>query len=113
MNFIFGMVRTGCESSVNMEERENRIFSEIRQLAEQYEAKKVVLFGSRARRTHHEKSDIDLAVYGCGNFRDFSFDVEEKVRTLLKFDLVNMDGSVSEELGKEILRDGIVIYEKD
>ena len=91
-------------------EREKEIFSEISQLAKQYEAGKIVLFGSRARRTHRPKSDIDLAVYDCRNFRDFSFDADEK--TLLQFDIVNMDGNVSEDLRKEIDRDGIVIYEK-
>jgi len=93
-------------------EREKEIFSEISQLAKQYEAGKIVLFGSRARRTHRPKSDIDLAVYDCRNFRDFSFDADEKIRTLLQFDIVNMDGNVSEDLRKEIDRDGIVIYEK-
>lgn len=96
----------------NLSEKEEKIFSEISGLAKQYDAGKVVLFGSRARRTHHPKSDIDLAIYDCRNFRDFSFDVDEKTRTLLQFDIVNMNANVSEELRKEIDRDGIVIYEK-
>ena len=93
-------------------EKEKNIFGEIVELAKQHGANKIVLFGSRARRTHHPKSDIDLAVYGCRNFRDFSFDVDEKTRTLLQFDFVNMDGKVSDALRKEIERDGITLYEK-
>ena len=44
-------------------ERELKIFTEIQEYAKKYQTKKVVLFGSRARRTNREKSDIDLAVY--------------------------------------------------
>lgn len=96
-----------------MNTREKEIFEQIGELARTYQAEKIVLFGSRARGTNSEKSDIDLAVYGCGNFREFSFDVEEKVRTLLEFDLINMEEKgVSEELIREIERDGVVIYEK-
>lgn len=95
-----------------MSEREREIFSQVAELAEQYQVEKVVLFGSRARRTHLEKSDIDLAVYGCKNFNDFYFDTQEKVWTLLNFDLVDMEQGVSEELRQEIERDGVVIYEK-
>lgn len=96
----------------NLSVKEEKVFSEISGLAKQYGASKVILFGSRARRTHHPKSDIDLAVYDCGNFRDFSFSVDEKIMTLLQFDIVNMNADVSEELRKEIERDGIIIYEK-
>ena len=97
---------------VFMSEREREIFSQVAELAEQYQAEKVVLFGSRARRTHHEKSDIDLAVYGCKNFNNFYFDMQEKVQTLLNFDVIDMEQGVSEELRQEIERDGVVIYEK-
>lgn len=97
---------------VFMDEREREIFSQVAELAEQYHVEKIVLFGSRARRTHLEKSDIDLAVYGCKNFNDFYFDTQEKVWTLLNFDLVDMEQRVSEELRQEIERDGVVIYEK-
>ena len=97
---------------VLMSEREREIFSQVAELAEQYQVEKVVLFGSRARRTHLEKSDIDLAVYGCRNFSDFYFDTQEKVWTLLNIDVIDMEQGVSEELRQEIERDGVVIYEK-
>lgn len=74
---------------------------------------RIDLFGSRARRTHLEKSDFDLAVYGCRDFTGFALDVEERIDTLLKFDLVNMDrGDISAGLSEEIERDGVTIYEK-
>lgn len=60
-----------------------------------------------------KKSDIDLAVYGCEKFFDFQAEVEEKVWTLLRFDMVDMNReSISEELLDEINRDGVILYEK-
>lgn len=39
-------------------------------------------------------------------------DVDEETYTLLKFDVVNLDGEVHDELRESINREGIVIYEK-
>ena len=49
-------------------ERELKIFKEIQEYAKKYQTKKVVLFGSRARRTNREKSDIDMAVLMLQSF---------------------------------------------
>ena len=87
-------------------------FFDYKEMAKDYRIGKLVLFGSRARRTHEGKSDVDLAVYGCTRFRDFAFDVNEKVETLLSFDIINMDESPSAELVAEIERDGVTLYEK-
>ena len=84
---------------------------EIIKYAEIHGIQKVILFGSRARGTNRERSDVDLAVSG-GNIRDFRFDMEEEAQTLLMFDVVDLDHRISEELQKEIERDGVVIYEK-
>lgn len=89
----------------------DRILRDIYSLAKKHSVEKVVLFGSRARGTNTERSDIDLAVYG-GNFENFYWDVKEKVHSLLMFDLVHMDGFVSDELKEEINKDGVIIYEK-
>ena len=67
-------------------ERELKIFTEIQEYAKKYQTKKVVLFGSRARRTNREKSDIDLAVYGCSDITEFYFDIEEEVNGILTYD---------------------------
>lgn len=84
---------------------------EIIKYAEIHGIQKVILFGSRARGTNRERSDVDLAVSG-GNIRDFRFDMEEEAQTLLMFDVVDLDHRISEELQEEIERDGVVIYEK-
>ena len=90
----------------------NRIIADLKKLALIYGISKIVLFGSRARGDNGDKSDVDIAVYGCSDFVNFKLDVEEKVWTLLTFDIVNMDESISGELAGEIRRDGVVIYEK-
>lgn len=87
------------------------VLEEIVEFARKYDLSRVVLFGSRARGDHKEKSDIDLAVSG-GNVTAFAIDVDEKTSTLLKFDIVNLDASVQEELRESIEEEGIVVYEK-
>ena len=88
-----------------------KVINEIIDYAGLYELKKVILFGSRARGDYKERSDIDLAVTG-GNVAAFSIAVDENTSTLLKFDIVDLDASVQEELSQSIEREGIVIYEK-
>lgn len=89
-----------------------RVKRDIAMLSRKYDIQKVILFGSRARGTHTDRSDIDIAVSG-GNTAEFSLDIDEKVHTLFMFDVVDLDGHISEELQKEIEKDGIVIYEKN
>ncbi|MDY4000219.1 MAG: nucleotidyltransferase domain-containing protein, partial [Blautia sp.] len=88
-----------------------KVISSLVNLAEYYSIEKLILFGSRARGDYYKTSDIDLAVTG-GNIIEFTLDVEEKVPTLLKFDIVNLDGTVQSELRDSIEKEGIVIYEK-
>ena len=88
-----------------------RISREISTFARKNSVQKVVLFGSRARGDNTERSDIDIAVYG-GDFDAFYWDIKEKVHSLLMFDVVEMDNSVSKDLIGEIQRDGVIIYEK-
>lgn len=87
------------------------VLTEIRDLAEKYGLERVVLFGSRARGDYKKTSEIDLAVTG-GNITLFTLDVEEETSTLLSFDVVNLDGSVQEELRKSIEQEGRLLYEK-
>ena len=92
------------------------VIQELAAVAKQYEIKKIVLFGSRARGDNHKQSDIDLAVWGihhAARYLDFQEAVEEQVATLLRFDLVDMEGLfVSDALREEIQKVGVVIYEK-
>ena len=80
----------------------DRVLRELSSFAQKYSVTKIILFGSRARGTNTERSDIDIAVYG-GNFDGFYWDVKEKINSVLIFDIVQADSSIS---------DGVVIYEK-
>lgn len=89
----------------------DRVIKEITTFAKENSIIKIVLFGSRARGDHTERSDVDLAVYG-GDFDSFYWNIKENIHSLLSFDVVDMNSRVTEELKKEIERDGVVIYEK-
>ncbi len=101
--------------SEDMSVRENgiraEVCEEIRKLAKGHGMERVILFGSRARGDFRRTSDIDLAVQG-GDYAAFALDLEEEVSTLLKFDVVNLDGAVQDELLESIVREGVVFYEK-
>lgn len=88
-----------------------RVIRELFSFATKYSVRKIILFGSRARGNNTERSDVDIAVYG-GDFDSFYWDIKENIHSLLMFDVINADASISEELKKEIKKDGVVIYEK-
>lgn len=88
-----------------------RVIRDIINIAVENNIEKIILFGSRARGDHTERSDIDLAVSG-GDFDGFYWDIKENVHSLLSIDTVELDTDISDELKKEIKRDGIVLYEK-
>ncbi len=90
----------------------DRVYRQIVSFAKECDAEKVVLFGSRARGDNLPKSDIDIAVGGCRDFRHFSYLIEQHLDTLLDVDVVNLDESSSQSLLDEIARDGVVLYEK-
>ena len=88
-----------------------RVIRELFSFATKQSVRKIILFGSRARGNNTERSDVDIAVYG-GDFDSFYWDIKENIHSLLMFDVINADASISEELKKEIKKDGVVIYEK-
>lgn len=90
----------------------SKVYKEIEQYGRKFSAKKIVFFGSRARGTNTEKSDIDLAVFGCKDFMKLQDVIQEELWSLLQIDMINMEEDVSPELAKEIERDGVVLYEE-
>ena len=88
-----------------------RVIRELFSFATKHSVRKIILFGSRARGNNTERSDVDIAVCG-GDFDSFYWDIKENIHSLLMFDVINADASISEERKKEIKKDGVVIYEK-
>ena len=78
---------------------------------------KIVLFGSRARGDHHDRSDIDLAVF-CDQASDEEWRQvldclrEDRIDTLLKVDCVRFERS-NAALKEHIMIEGKVLYEKN
>ena len=94
---------------------DNEIEQELINLAEKYNLEEVILFGSRADGTAHEKSDIDIAVKGYHSDTE-RFDFEDdiwKIPTLLMFDIVDLDSyMVDESLRKDVAEKGIVLWKR-
>lgn len=90
-----------------------KVYDQIIDFSKEIGVEKIVLFGSRARGDNQEKSDIDIAVYGCSNFLKLKMKIDDELWSLLHVDIINMDEyNVSQELINEINRDGVVLYEK-
>ena len=84
----------------------------LAQLAKDCGARKLVLFGSRARGDNRPRSDIDLAVFGMPEEQQTRFWCGmDDLPTLLKYDVVFVDDYTSPELLAEIDRDGVILYE--
>ena len=66
------------------------VISEVAKLCRNFHAKEVILYGSRAKGTARERSDIDIAVTGVKNFDILEEKIEE-LPTLYSVDLLNMD----------------------
>ena len=89
-----------------------QVYQQIAEFAREAGARRVTLFGSRARGTNQPRSDIDLAVEGCPDFAAFEDRLQNERWSLLRLDVVNLDGRVSDALRAEIARDGKVLYEE-
>lgn len=87
-------------------------YEQIASFAREVGARRVILFSSRARGTNLPKSDIDIAVEGCPDFAALEDRLQEGLWSLLKIDVVNLDGPLSESLRHEIAKDGKVLYEE-
>ena len=91
--------------------RAEEVIEEVADLCRQFQAKKVILYGSRAKGTARERSDIDIAVSGVDNFELLVEKVEE-LPTLYSVDMVNMDTCRNQLLLEDIRQYGREIYKK-
>jgi CRISPR-associated protein Cmr1 len=97
------------------DEREVEILSAVVDVIKKHiDPPRIFLFGSRAKRNNGEHSDFDIAV----DSREPGIMVKEKVEEemaevlgLYKMDILYL-GSVAEELKKNIIETGRVIYER-
>ncbi|MGM9518162.1 MAG: nucleotidyltransferase family protein [Acidaminococcus sp.] len=87
------------------------LLQELIRLGRQFNLDRIILFGSRARGTANERSDVDIAVTG-GDIDGFYWEVKENFPSLLFFDIVDLDAGITSELQQELQKDGVTIYEK-
>ena len=95
---------------------DKKIVEEIYEIASKYKSiRKILLFGSRARKDNSPKSDIDLAIYiddYSFDLSDFIYDIENNKSTLLEFDFTNINEIDDSFFIEQVEREGIPIYEK-
>ena len=87
------------------------ILQEIIRICKNNSVTKVILFGSRAKGTALERSDIDIAVYGVEDIEKLREELED-ITTLYTIDVVDMDECGNELLLEDIKQYGRKIYEK-
>ncbi len=77
---------------------------------------RIWIYGSRARGDERELSDYDLAFdvpeRNAAKWPGFSIEAQDEAETLHKLDLVLFSNSKG-ELHETILKEGILLYEKD
>lgn len=89
----------------------DELYAKLAALAAQYGAQRLVLYGSRARGDFHDRSDIDLAVYGMPENQRGGFSMEtEDLPTLLKLDIVHVSQGMDPAFLKKIEEDGVTLY---
>lgn len=86
------------------------VFEEIKKICAQHSVREAYLYGSRAKGTCLERSDIDIAVSGAPDFEALSLQVDE-IPTLYTVDLLNLDTCRNQNLLEDIRLYGRKIFE--
>ena len=82
-----------------------KVLEKVKDLCVKYQAVEIILFGSRAKGTALERSDIDIAVSGVNDFDALEEEIEE-IPTLYTVDLLNMDTCRNELILEDIRKYG-------
>lgn len=82
-----------------------KVLEKVKNLCVKYQAEEVILFGSRAKGTALERSDIDIAISGVKEFGALEEEIEE-IPTLYTVDLLNMDTCRNELILEDIRKYG-------
>lgn len=89
------------------------LYARLAALARQHGARRLVLFGSRARGDCRQGSDIDLAVYGMPEANQAAFWMAcDGLPTLLKLDIVQIRPGMDPAFLQNIAKDGVILMDK-
>lgn len=89
----------------------DEVLDEVVRICERSSAERVYLYGSRAKGTGLERSDIDIAVAGAEDFEKMAEEIED-IETLYTVDLLDLDTCKEQRLLEDIASYGRKIYEK-
>lgn len=87
------------------------VIDKVVEICKKHSVSQVILFGSRAKNTQMECSDIDIAVSGAGDFDSLCEEIED-IPTLYTIDLVELEECRNQLLLEDIRQYGRKIYEK-
>lgn len=87
---------------------ETDYLNKAKEICLEHGAAKVVLFGSRAKKTNRPNSDFDIAVFGLDDVSEIQDQLDD-LPTLYSADVVNMDKCGNINLREDILKYGIQI----
>jgi len=79
------------------------------------EIEKAILYGSRAKGTYHNGSDIDLTLVGNGLNQALLFQLMDKIDDLMlpyTFDISIFDQVSNHDFREHVKRVGVVLYQK-
>jgi predicted nucleotidyltransferase len=86
----------------------------IKLITDYKKPEKIIIFGSRANGNFKEASDIDIAILGKDwqdkDINIIKHNLDEFIKTPLKFDVVNFYALAKDKLKQEILKKGEVVY---
>jgi predicted nucleotidyltransferase len=117
-NIAFPKIKNECldlkkDDEVDWSSKEKSVIAFVVKTArETICPEELILFGSRARRDHKEKSDYDFAFLQIKNpdaWARFVLKIEEDVPTLSQVDLVNFD-EIDSAFKAVIQKEGVIIH---
>ena len=89
------------------------LYGRLTELARRYGARRLVLYGSRARGDHRYNSDVDLAVYGMPEENEGAFGMDcDELPTLLKLDIVQIREGMNPAFLANIEKDGVTLMDR-
>ena len=110
---VLRMVNEQKKDAVKLEANISNIINQIIKICiELADISAIILYGSRAKGTHMEKSDIDIALKGNNICTMELLDAIDAIDTLLKIDLIDIDNCKNSLLKKEVEKYGITLFSK-
>lgn len=90
-----------------------KLYDQLAELARKYGARRLVLYGSRARGDNRYNSDVDLAVYGMPEKNEGAFGMDcDELPTLLKLDIVQIREGMNPAFLANIEKDGVTLMDR-